>query len=392
MVFTANQITAFFEENGQLAIPAATRAQLATEGFQTGTDLAEFDNKSLKQLTENLRCPGGQIPDPNPNAAPGAMIRTPSFIFGAKSQLRLKAAITIAKYYETVGRPLTASNMRWDPVIKNFTEHWKALGERKDETNLETPKISKTLTIMKWTEAFSDFSRHVIGSRTIPLSYVIRAEEDVPDAAPPLMQNQPYAEEFGSVEEELVARANHTHPLFREDNSALYFFLEEATRGTMYASSIQPFSRRKHGRQAWLALTSQYAGKDKWASELKRQDELIHSRKWKGQANFSLDKFVSMHRNAYVSMQQCAEHVDFQLPNQHYRVGFLLDGIETTDASLQAAMALVRNDEGADGKRNNFEATACCLLPHDSVAKKRRTQDNGGRGRDAEISGINSDI
>ena len=109
----------------------------------------------------------------------------------------------------------------------------------------------------------------------------------------------------------------------------------------MYASSIQPFSRRKHGHQAWLALTSQYAGKDKWASELKRQDELIHSRKWKGQANFSLDKFVSMHRNAYVSMQQCAEHVDFQLPNQNSRVGFLLDGIETTDASLQAVMALV---------------------------------------------------
>ena len=96
MVFTANQITAFFEENGQLAIPAATRAQLATEGLQTVTDLAEFDNESLKQLTENLRRPGVQIPDLNPNAAQGAMIRTPSFIFGAKSQLCLKAAITHA--------------------------------------------------------------------------------------------------------------------------------------------------------------------------------------------------------------------------------------------------------------------------------------------------------
>ena len=51
-------------------------------------------------------------------------------------------------------------------------------------------------------------------------------------------------------------------------------------------------------------------------------------------------------------MQQCAVHVEFQLPNEYSRVSYLLDAIETTDASLQAAMALVRNDDNpAVGKR-----------------------------------------
>ena len=64
----------------------------------------------------------------------------------------------------------------------------------------------------------------------------------------------------------------------------------------------------------------------------------------KGQSNFSLDKFITQHRNAFVSIQQCSFHVAIQLPNEYTRVGYLLDTIETSDDSLQAAMALVRND------------------------------------------------
>ena len=170
---------------------------MATEGLETVDDLAEFDDESLKQITDNLRRPGGRIPDPNPGAATGATIPAPSFVFGVKSQLRLKSATTITKYYETVGRTPSAGNMRWNPVIKTFIKHWKSLKARKDNTDPEMPKISKTLSIMKWTESFSDFARQIVGSRTIPLSYVIRYTVIVPAAAPPLMVNQPYAEEFG---------------------------------------------------------------------------------------------------------------------------------------------------------------------------------------------------
>ena len=86
---------------------------------------------------------------------------------------------------------------------------------------------------MKWTEAFSDFACRVICTRTIPLSYVIRDTVDVPCDAPALMPNQPYADEYESVEEEMIACDTHTHPLPRDDNASLYFYLEETTRSTM---------------------------------------------------------------------------------------------------------------------------------------------------------------
>ena len=70
-------------------------------------------------------------------------------------------------------------------------------------------------------------------------------------------------------------------------------------------------------------------------------------------------------------MQQCAEHVLFQLPNKHMRVGYLLEGIQSMDPRLQAAMASVKMDDGPNGMRNDFEAAAAHLLPYDPVAKKK---------------------
>ena len=386
MVFTAAQRTAFFENNDQMGIPHATVVKLQEEGISHPDDLVDFDKDTIKQIADNLRRPAGRIPDPTPGAPAGATIPTPPFVFGARSVMRLTAATKLVRYYAMVGRPLTPANMAWNTVMRNFNEQWKALEERKENENPDVPKITKALPVIKWTEAFTDYLSHAIGVRMIPLAYVIRPEADVPVAAPVLAAGKPYSLEHGSIEQELVARASHTHALFREDNSDVYYKLEEATRGTPYAASIKPFQRAKQGREAWLAITGQYAGKDKWAAEIKRQEQLLHTRVWKGQSNFSLEKFIAQHRNAFVSMQACAEHIQYQLPNGHSRVGFLLDAIQTSDAGLQAAMASIRTDDGPDGMRNDFEQSAAHLLPYDPVAKKHAA--GSSKRGSAEVSAV----
>jgi hypothetical protein len=278
MVLTAAQTATFFEDASHMGIPHDTVVQMRQEGIETVSDLADFDKDALQQLADNLRRPGGRVPDPNPGAAPGATIPTPSFVFGAKSQKRLLVATDLVKYYQTTGRDLTAPNIRWDPVIKNFEDQWKALKAKRDVDAPTVPKITKTLPVIKWTESFKDFCYRKIGVRNIPLYYVIRPDDAVAAAAPALENNQPHSAEHGSVEEELVARATHTHALFRDDNATVYHCLEEATRSTQYAASIQPFQRSKNGRGAWLALKGQYAGNDKWEAEIKRQEQLLHSR------------------------------------------------------------------------------------------------------------------
>ena len=95
MVIAAPQMMAFLEENAQMGIPHYTVIQLQNEGITMVNDLADFDKDSLSQLADNLRKPGGGVPDPNPNAAPGATIPMPTFTFRAKSQMRITAACNL---------------------------------------------------------------------------------------------------------------------------------------------------------------------------------------------------------------------------------------------------------------------------------------------------------
>jgi hypothetical protein len=66
-------------------------------------------------------------------------------------------------------------------------------------------------------------------------------------------------------------------------------------------------------------------------------------------------------------MTAAAEHVVYQLPNEHSQVGYLLDSFMTGDAGLNATMASIKTDTNKNGKRNNFEAAVTHLLPYDPV-------------------------
>ena len=79
-------------------------------------------------------------------------------------------------------------------------------------------------------------------------------------------------------------------------------------------------------------------------------------------------------------MQASAEHVQYQLPNEHSRVG-----IQCSDPGLQAAMASIKTDNGPEDMRNNFEATTAHLLPYDPVAKKRSS---GYKRNSTQISSL----
>ena len=76
--------------------------------------------------------------------------------------------------------------------------------------------------------------------------------------------------------------------------------------------------------------------------------------------------------------------MQYQLPNEHTRVGYFLDALESQHPPLLAAMANIEEDNGPNGKRNNFENAVAYILPKDPVLK-RRTNENNKR-KQAQIS------
>ena len=261
---------AFFEDAAQMAIPHATVVQLSAKGINMVDDLTELDRDTIQQIASNL-CPPpvGQ-----------------HYVFGAKSQKWLLAACEIVCYYDTVGRPLTTGNIAWNTVVKNFEIQWKAPKDKKDGDEPETPKIAKRLNIMKWSESFRNILHLCIGVRMISLVYVIR-ELETPPAITALAAGQPHSSKASSIKQELIDRGSYNHPLFCDGRAAVYYNLEEATRGTTYAASTKPFQCRKDGRGAFEAIINQFTGKHKWESEIKGKEALINQTEWKGQSNYT---------------------------------------------------------------------------------------------------------
>jgi hypothetical protein len=294
------------------------------------------------------------------------------YVLSAKSYKHMLEMAELMHFYEAIGRDIDADSIQYETVTNNFMAQWKSLKMRQAAVKAEVPKISQALPIIKWTKTFDMFLSPTIGTHSILLSYIMRERVRVDDDIVDRVKGMPHSKNR-LVVSDFTSRASHNHPYYSDDNAQIFFFLEEAKKSTQFASSLKPYQKAQDGRAVLISLCNQYAGNNKWEVELKKQDEILHNCEWKGQSNFSLEKLVTMHRNAFVSMQQCAEHVTFQLPTEHTRVGYLLNAIQTADAGLQEAIAAVRTNDKPTGKRNNFEKMATYIVPYDPVSKKQQT-------------------
>ena len=133
--------------------------------------------------------------------------------------------------------------------MDNFEIQRKSMTSESEKTVPDVPKLGKNTTVAKWDNTFKVHAAQVYGSRKSTLEYLLRTNVAVAAPHPGLMKNCPHSEAAGSIQGEMTLRLSHTHPLYRNDNKALYEILEEALRGTTYEASIKSFRRANNGRE-----------------------------------------------------------------------------------------------------------------------------------------------
>lgn len=354
-----------------MGLTVPQRQRLAGEGLVSVVDFDDFDEDQLDLALKNLRT---SIPpvlptlDGNGNiVAPGIPGIIPCLI-PARQIMRLKIASVAFAYYTDIGRIVTPVNMNYTNVLKTFFIEWEALKKLAKEDAPEVPTLSSKNTPIKWIESFLDTMSRTFGVRNTPLTYIIRESDGVPaEADDPLTLGCAYGTS-GSVTDELISRLSHIHPLFKTDNASVYSKLEQATRGTIFAATIKPYANAKNGRAAWHALINSHAGDDKYEKLHKEKLAFLMHQIWNGK-QYSLEKFCGLHRSNYIALQDAANHVTFQLPTEHSRVGYLLDNIRSDDNDLKAALSSVRAN--TNNMRDNFEESVKFILPMCPYSKKR---------------------
>eukprot|EP00957_Ditylum_brightwellii_P052017 3945802-Ditylum_brightwellii.AAC.1 len=156
----------------------------------------------------------------------------------------------LMRYYKMVGFCVTVLNTVNKTIIKSFTNQWDSLKDQKRQTQPVVPKIIGKLPVMRWVDVFDDSLSRKIYVRSIPLSYMTRVTALALRPASVHRDDLLHGVDFDSIEEELVVQASHTHLLYRENNAAVHYCLEEAVQGTQYASTLKPYQQVKNGRGA----------------------------------------------------------------------------------------------------------------------------------------------
>ena len=162
----------------------------------------------------------------------GALIPQEPFRITVKLLLRLKVTAVVISYYEWKDRPLTTGNIEWDPYINSFSVHWKEIKDPKKNDDSILPKISNTVKIVKWFEAYESHAYAVIGQANAPLTWIIREIFVVSPIEPEVSIGQHHSTKHGSVKLEIVQRLPHTKNIYVEDNTIVYSHIVKETLGT----------------------------------------------------------------------------------------------------------------------------------------------------------------
>ena len=117
------------------------------------------------------------------------------------------------------------------------------------------------------------------------------------------------------------------------------------------------------------ALFSQFSGKVVWEIIIKDAQDYLMNKKWYGSTNQTLKAHIDLHQSAFVSFSEDSDHVSHQLPNDHMRVGYLIDSITTTDVNVLAALASIHMDD--TGRREDFEEASILLAQICKITTKK---------------------
>lgn len=322
---------AFFTDANQFGLPNESFEFLMSEGISLLGNLMDANHDMIDTIATNARKSHGRIPDPAAAAGDAdATIPRPPCHFPARSISRLKTAI----------RHITPDAMRWT-TLKCFIEHWEIVKTKMKDDNGPIPKVDKKEKSLRiFGNHFGEWMVTNTGTQGTPYSYVIREDATPALPIPPLLLSNPFSEELGSVEQELIARCTHVHPAFKTDNNTVFDVLERSLRNTQFYATVRPHSRKKDGRAALASIKAQYLGEDKWRQELKECEDIVNNRIWKGTSHMTLVTFINLLRSAYARMWAAVEHTPYQLPDDMRQVERLLQNIHSNDPNYEQPLLM----------------------------------------------------
>jgi hypothetical protein len=352
----ANAIRAYLRNvigMGNDALGTERATAVMAEGLDDMQSFLNFEKEDIKALCSTIRKPGGTIPDPQDQAR---NIPNPGLSLPAICESRMILASYGAKIYQQMGREISSASLNISR-LKSFREHKEVIANHNDPENF--PSLGKSFNIMKMLEQFPTYLEEKIGVTGIPLAYVIREDDEVPDPLPNFANGRvPYSED--SLMDDLIAYSKHEGPSYKSDNAKVYVLLQEIVGDSSHVSSIKQFQRQRNGREAFKALTLHNMGNSKWDKVVEDAETMVNNRRWDGRnSRYPLKAHINKHREANNDFVRASQTITYVPPDEHTKVRRLLNSIQCKDATIVSAKTTILAD---NVKKNDFELAADFLM------------------------------
>ena len=145
----------------EMLIPAAESiAAIRRAGLTSFASFDTLEPSDIPDLCATLRRPGGVLA-----RADGQLELNPGVAISQLQVLRLGIATHAVKYYQLVGRPLTADSMAWQR-IQHFRAYSTLIKNHTDPT--EVPTMTKQIRIVQIVDLLDDYFENTLGSCNVP--------------------------------------------------------------------------------------------------------------------------------------------------------------------------------------------------------------------------------
>ncbi|KAI2507366.1 hypothetical protein MHU86_7086 [Fragilaria crotonensis] len=224
---------------------------------------------------------------------------------------------------------------------------------------------------MRTMEAIDEYLRSVLGERMIPLAYVVRKEEAIPDDD----ANATYP----TIQDEMIARAPHytlnaenvrvPDPVYLANRGRVWDIISQITREHPCWTYVKPAQKTRDGRMAYHGLYLHYLGPNNIDNMATMAEQKLKDTVYNGeQRRWDFEKYINVHKQQHSVMEGLVEH-GYTGIDPRSKVRYLLDGIKTD--KFDAVKTRIMSDERL---RNDFDA--CVTLYQDYIRQTSKGKSN----------------
>lgn len=334
----------------------AAQAIVEDQGLDTLSEIKLLTDDEIESLCKVIRRPGGTVPAADPAAAP---VPNPGTPVNMRAENHMKLLAFYLRHQERVSRSVQAPDITLESIrtlreLREFESTYKATTD--DAPTINTKDWPKTM------ESIHEFLRSYLGEHKIPLAYVVRKDDGVPDEDP--------VGGYPTVQDEMIARARHytldatgvrvPDPIYITNREKVWEIIAKITRDQSCWTYVKPAQRTRDGRMAFDGLYKHFLGPNNVDNMATMAEDKLKSTVYNGeQRRWDFEKYVNVHKSQHSIMEGLVEH-GYTGIDPRSKVRYLLDGIKTD--KFDSVKTRIMSDAVL---RNDFDA--CVTLYQDFI-------------------------